>query len=1270
MNSRPYWRGFFGVALVCLLDSKAGGTQGPAVQAIDWGRQTPPQITQDIDERRLFVLRGNTRHEARPENDRGAVADNFAMEHMLLQLQRPPQVEKELQQYLEELNDPKSTNFHNWLTPQEYGERFGVAKQDIEVITGWLQSHGFRVNVVYPSGMVIDFSGTSGQVRTAFRTEIHNLEVRGDRHIANMSDPQVPAALAPVIAGIVSLHNFRPNAMHRMRRTRAEYTFIDSFGDETYAVVPADLATIYNLNPLFSSGLSGQGQTIVLIEDTDVFTATDWNTFRSTFGLSSYSAGSFTTVHPASTGGTNNCTDPGVVPPNDAEAILDAEWSSAAAPNAAIEMASCADTGTTFGGLIAVQNLINATATPPAIMSISYGQCETQNGSAANAAYSMAYQQAATEGVSVFVAAGDSGAAGCDNSASSATHGIGVNAFASTPYNVAVGGTDFSDTYSGTNATYWNTGNSSTYGSAISYIPEIPWNDSCAGTLLSNYLGYSPTYGPTSLCNDPLYGSLLMTTVAGGGGPSQCATGSPSIGGVIGGSCAGWPKPSWQSVVGNPNDGVRDTPDVSLFAADGLWGHYYVFCWSDTANGGAACTGAPSGWSGAGGTSFAAPIMAGIQALVNQRAGARQGNPNPFYYQLAAREYGSGGSSTCSSNAGEGVGSSCAFYDVTEGDMDVNCEGTANCYLDGVSEGVLSTSNTAYQPAYPATTGWDFATGLGSVNAANLVNSWPSPSNQAVLNVTKTHVGNFAEGQQNATYTVTVSNWVNAPPTSGTVTVTEAVPTGLTLVSMTGTGWTCAGSVCTRSDALSGGASYPSITVTVNVLANASSPQVNQVSVSGGGSATANASDSTTITTSSGGGGAVATFVNTDTSTQGSWHGTYGADGYSVANDSQSIPSYATFAVQHQSNYTWVASTSDPRALQTASGTGRIAATWFQSTSFDFDVNLTDGKEHQFALYALDWDNQGRAETVQVVDANSGTVLDTRNLSNFTDGIYLTWNLSGHVKINVTSTSGANAVISGVFFGGSSESVSVTPPSATLGAGQQQQFIATVAHASSPGVTWSISAVNPTNAAAGSISSSGLYMAPATVTPAQVTVTATTADGAASANATVNLTTGAIANFVNTDTSTQGSWHGTYGADGYSVANDSQSIPSYATFAVQHQSNYTWAASTSDPRALQTGSGTGRIAATWYQSTSFDFDVNLTDGKEHQFALYALDWDSQGRAETVQVVDASSGAVLDTRSLSNFTDGIYLTWNLSGHVKINVTLKSGSNAVISGVFFK
>jgi subtilase family serine protease len=188
-------------------------------------------------------------------------------------------------------------------------------------------------------------------------------------------------------------------------------------------------------------------------------------------------------------------------------------------------------------------------------------------------------------------------------------------------------------------------------------------------------------------------------------------------------------------VAGLPNDGVRDIPDVSLFAANGLWGHYYVFCWTDIANGGAPCLGAPSGWAGAGGTSFAAPILAGIQALVNQKQGSAQGNPNYVYYKLAAQEYGAQGSSTCDSSNGPSstASSSCIFHDVTSGDIEVNCAGSANCYgyvanqrgrLFGTPDGALSVLKTSLEPAFAAATGWDFATGIGTVDAYNLVMNW------------------------------------------------------------------------------------------------------------------------------------------------------------------------------------------------------------------------------------------------------------------------------------------------------------------------------------------------------------------------------------------------------------------------------------------------------------------------------------------------------------------------------------------------------------------
>ncbi|MGD0866530.1 MAG: S53 family peptidase [Rhizomicrobium sp.] len=685
------------------------------------GAQSAPQITQTINPTQLSVLAGNTRPEANAANDRGRVADSLPMDNIQLQLKRPAETEQAFESAIDRMYTPGSPSFHHWMTAAQIGTTYGPSAQDVQTITRWLTSHGFHLNEIAPSRMLIDFSGTAGQVRDTFATEIHNLQVDGVRHIANMSDPKIPAAMAPVISGIVSLHDFNP---HSMRKPRAAYTY-GSGSSREYALVPADLQTIYNLTPLYTAGITGQGETIVTVEDTNLFTTADYTKFRSEFGLSSYTSGSLTTVHPEPASGKPNCTNPGVpAGGDDGEAAVDVEYASAAAPNATVELASCKDT-TTFGGLIAIENIINA-ATHPTIISMSYGECEAENGASANAAFYSAFQQAAAEGVSVFVSAGDEDAASCDAGAAKATHGIGISGWASTPYNVAVGGTDFGDTFAGENATYWNTKNTKTYGSAKSYIDEIPWNDSCASQLITTFNGSTVPYGSTGFCNTANGKANYLGVAGGSGGPSGCATGAPATAGVVSGTCAGYAKPSWQTgLLGNPVDGVRDIPDVSLFAANGVWGHYYVFCWSHTAEGGEACTGAPSGWAGAGGTSFSSPIMAGIQALVQQKTGAAQGNPNPVYYALAATEYGATGSAACNSTLGNGVGTSCIFYDVTQGDMDVNCTGNVDCYLPSGKNGVLSTSDAAYKPAYGTATGWDYATGIGSVNAYNLVNAWP-----------------------------------------------------------------------------------------------------------------------------------------------------------------------------------------------------------------------------------------------------------------------------------------------------------------------------------------------------------------------------------------------------------------------------------------------------------------------------------------------------------------------------------------------------------------
>jgi subtilase family serine protease len=702
----------------------------PALAPAGFG-QAAPHILSPVDESQRFVLRGNTRPEANAANDRGAVDDSLPLNGMELLLKRSPENEQAAAALADELEQRGSAQFHKWLTADQYAAQFGVDAQDVAAVSDWLRGHGFSVDNVGPNRMTILFSGTAGQVKQAFGTEIHALEVNGHQHIANISDPSIPAALAPAIEGIVSLNDFRPKPAIK---PRSQYTLtFPSLNGIYYAVVPADLATIYNFNPLFAAGITGQGQTIVLIEDTNLYNPGDWQTFRKTFGLNVYRSASLETIHPGP-----GCPDPGVNA-DDSEAAVDVEWASAAAPSAKIELASCSDTTTVFGGLIALQNLLNRPYVP-SIVSISYGQCEVENGAAANAAYRDAYQQAVLEGVSVFVSAGDEGAASCDgDSPTPAQSGIAVSGFASTEYNVAVGGTDFGDLYEALEggapqSTYWNSTNGPTYGSVLSYVPEIPWNDTCASTLIVSAEGYNTPYGVNGFCDSAL-GADYLAISGGSGGPSNCATGESLLGNLpptytgpapTDGTCRGWKKPAWQSVEGNPNDGVRDLPDVSMFAADGIWSHFYFFCNSDPVTG-APCVGPPVDWTinnAGGGTSFASPIMAGVQALVNQVWGGSQGNPNPVYYALANQEYGDGSGKSCEAFAEGGPAASCIFRDVTVGDNDMDCTGPYNCFDPDARQGapgVLSVSDFSYQPAYKSGAGWDFATGLGSVNAANMV---------------------------------------------------------------------------------------------------------------------------------------------------------------------------------------------------------------------------------------------------------------------------------------------------------------------------------------------------------------------------------------------------------------------------------------------------------------------------------------------------------------------------------------------------------------------
>jgi hypothetical protein len=391
-----------------------------------------------------------------------------------------------------------------------------------------------------------------------------------------------------------------------------------------------------------------------------------------------------------------------------------------------------------------------------------------------------------------------------------------------------------------------------------------------------------------------------------------------------------------------------------------------------------------------------------------------------------------------------------------------------------------------------------------------------------------------------------------------------------------------------------------------------------------------------------------------DTSTHGNWKGVYGTDGFSLSGDVTSYPSYVTVENLGSLIYTWTTSSTDVRALQEAdSSTARIESSWYTQTyavgaSYTFDMNLTDGNAHQVGLYVDDWDGYGggRAEIIKLTDATSGTVLYTGTLSSFQAGAYLIWTIRGHVRINViNNVLGSNALASGLFFDpvGTSVSIPATSTTGTGGAGTSGSSASTTA---STGTTTGTTAGSGSSTGSTTIGSSGVA--------------------------------GATAAFVGMDTSTRGSWKGVYGTDGFSLVGDVTSYPSYATVANVGSLIYTWTTSSADIRALQEAdSTTARIESAWYTPTyavgaSYTIDVNLTDGNPHQLALYVDDWDGYGggRAETIKLTDAASGAVLDTETVSSFQAGGYLIWTVSGHVNITVTNNvNGSNALSSGLFF-
>lgn len=685
-----------------------------------------PRITAKVDDANRVMLPGNIHPLATAGHDLGAAPASLELGRAILVLKSTSAQQAALTKLTDDQHNPKSPNYHVWLTPAEYGARFGIASQDLAKIDGWLEGHGFTIEPQMAGRNLIIFSGTNAKLMQAFHTELHTYKVKGGTYTALSDNPQIPAAFSDLILSF-SPNNFPVQAQHTiprlMKHTDAGWkdvagvkpqTTLPQNGTTYYAVTPYDLATIYNILPLWNAGIDGTGETIAIVADSNINPA-DVDTFRSAFGLP---AKKLNIINYGPDPGRND---------DESEADLDVQWSGAVAKNATIDLVVANNSYASGGIFGSAAYVVNNNLAP--LLNVSFGACEQAFGTAENQFINLLWQQAASQGITVLVATGDSDAAGCDRGSSIASSGDAPNGIASTPYDISVGGTDFSGNFPDPTR-YWSAENNATTAqSVLSYIPETAWNNSCANpVILAAELANGGTSDATTqaLCNDSSLAQQYLNTDGGGGAASNCAVAGPDATNPCG---SGYPKPAWQSgVLGIPADGVRDTPDVSLMAGNGVWGSFYLACDSD-ASGGSCDT---TSYVSAGGTSFAAPIFAGMLALVQQKEqAAGLGNVNYVLYKLGAAEYNNPSSTTCSSSSVT-PGNSCIFYDITQGSNSAPCLiYTPDC---GTGTAVERIGTLA---GYYANPGYDVASGLGTINAYNLVENWNSASSTFLPTTTR-----------------------------------------------------------------------------------------------------------------------------------------------------------------------------------------------------------------------------------------------------------------------------------------------------------------------------------------------------------------------------------------------------------------------------------------------------------------------------------------------------------------------------------------------------
>ncbi len=639
------------------------------------------RITQEVNSTSVVALPGTVSPLARPAFDIGQASPSTRLTGMTIYFQPSAAQQTALTNLLQQQQTPGSPLYHRWLTPTQYASQFGLSSSDLAKVETWLEQQGFSIDHVANSRNAISFSGTVAQAEAAFQTQIHHYSINGITHIANATALSIPTAFAGVVLSVRNISDFRPHPLHRLRSAGAitpQYTFT-SGTTQYHFLAPGDFAVIYDLNPLYSSGYTGSGETIVITGQSAIETS-DITNFQSAAGLTQ-KAPTITLV-PGT--GTSTITD---TDGDEDESDLDLEWSGAVARGATIDFVYVGNNQnySVFDSIqYAIDNDIGS------IISTSYGACEADFSSADVTTLQSWFAQANAQGQTVVSASGDNGATDCEVDSGTgttvvngdeATKGLAVDLPAASPYVTGIGGTEFfGDTTAPGN--FWNSTNSTGDTSAIQYIPEEVWNDT----------------------------STSLGIEAGGGGKS-----------ILFG------KPSWQTGTGVPSDGARDVPDVSLNASPNHDG--YLFCASgddstSCSNGFLDSKGDPDV---AGGTSFGAPTFSGILAILSQKLDSSGlGNVNPEIYSLANSDYSS------------------AFHDVTVGNNEVPCEiGSVDCTTSPIG--------------YSATTGYDLASGWGSIDAANFVDAYTTSSSSSPVGTTTTLTASNTAPVVNTAITLTAT---------------------------------------------------------------------------------------------------------------------------------------------------------------------------------------------------------------------------------------------------------------------------------------------------------------------------------------------------------------------------------------------------------------------------------------------------------------------------------------------------------------------------------